>query len=304
MEKWCTYIHISPGLEGWRRRTPFNLTRNLTFRTGTCPIQPFWTKTNPNPLKRHLSTLKRMKTTNQRKREQLAKEIGFTTEDAHTIEYLSSKFRTTGILNIAIEGNIASGKSSFISKLHLEPHAETILEPLEKWTNNGGINLLQLAYTHPEKYSFAFQMLVLVTMLQGHTKQHNRPIKIMERSFETAHNCFATLLADLGFITREEFGVIKSWATTIEENNMTNIDLTVYLRTTPDIAFTRLTKRDRKEERNVSLTYLEKLHGLHEEWAAEYQIPLVTLDCNGNENQLTENVIFFEKLVRFIIGDY
>lgn len=61
--------------------------------------------------------LKKMKTIKTEKREQVAKEIGLTKEDNQIIEFLASKFRTNGILNIAIEGNIACGKTTFMSQI-------------------------------------------------------------------------------------------------------------------------------------------------------------------------------------------
>lgn len=161
-----------------------------------------------------------------------------------------------------------------------------------------------MAYREPNKYYFAFQMFALVTMLQNHTKPCTQPVKILERSFGTAHNCFAALLTNLGYITPEEFEVIKAWAKAIEDNRMTDIDLAIYLRTTPGIAFARLQRRAREEENGISLAYLETVHGLHEHWAAEYKMPLIVLDCDGDENQMSKNVALFEKIVRSILGDY
>lgn len=42
--------------------------------------------------------------------------------------------------------------------------------------------------------------------------------------------------------------------------------LTVYLRTTPEVVYERMKVRGRNEESTVSLSYLQQLHDLHENW--------------------------------------
>lgn len=45
-----------------------------------------------------------------------------------------------------------------------------------------------------------------------------------------------------------------------------SVDLVIYLRTTPEVAYQRLKARARSEEKIVSLEYLQDLHNLHEKW--------------------------------------
>jgi deoxynucleoside kinase len=51
---------------------------------------------------------------------------------------------------ITIEGNIASGKSTLVSSLD-ENLIEVLTEPLEKWKNWNGLNLLELMYKDQKK---------------------------------------------------------------------------------------------------------------------------------------------------------
>ena len=43
-------------------------------------------------------------------------------------------------------------------------------------------------------------------------------------------------------------------------------DLIVYLRTSPQVAFSRVQARSRGEENKISLEYIKDLHELHEDW--------------------------------------
>lgn len=109
-------------------------------------------------------------------------------------------------LKIAIEGNIASGKSTIInylknkiehSNLTFDSKLELnmIQEPVKKWRNLNGANLLELMYKEPTKWAFPFHSYVQLTMLQNHlgmtSKNLNQnSINIMERSLYSARYCF------------------------------------------------------------------------------------------------------------------
>jgi len=45
-----------------------------------------------------------------------------------------------------------------------------------------------------------------------------------------------------------------------------DLDLIVYLRTSPEVAYERMTGRGRKEESGTPLEYLQLLHEVHEKW--------------------------------------
>lgn len=92
---------------------------------------------------------------------------------------------------IIIEGNIASGKSTLINELKKlqSLHDSTLHEPLKKWQNVYGLNLLGCMYTNPHKWSFTFQNYATLTMLQNHL--HPARNKIMERSLWSVENVFS-----------------------------------------------------------------------------------------------------------------
>jgi len=54
-------------------------------------------------------------------------------------------------------------------------HVEVIPEPLEKWCNVGGHNLLEMFYKDPEKNNFIFEHYVQLTRLMD-TIPHTRDV--------------------------------------------------------------------------------------------------------------------------------
>ena len=51
-----------------------------------------------------------------------------------------------------------------------------------------------------------------------------------------------------------------------------DLDLIVYLRTSPEVAFDRMMGRGRKEESGAPIDYLRLLHDVHEDWLIN-QVP-------------------------------
>lgn len=45
-------------------------------------------------------------------------------------------------LRVAVEGNISSGKSTFLSFCQRQPDLDVAMEPIDEWTNLDGSNLL------------------------------------------------------------------------------------------------------------------------------------------------------------------
>ena len=122
-------------------------------------------------------------------------------------------------LIISIEGNIGSGKSTFIKKL--EEHWNSSLqldekkifflsEPVDEWLtirDENDEHILSKFYNDQEKYSFTFQMMAYITrlvLLRENIKQ-NKPnsLAISERSLYSDKHVFAKMLYDVEVGVRE-----------------------------------------------------------------------------------------------------
>lgn len=69
----------------------------------------------------------------------------------------------------SIEGNIGSGKSTFLKAINKEiPEVEVLAEPLCAWQNVGenGYNLLEMYYKDPARWGLTFQNFALMTRVQ------------------------------------------------------------------------------------------------------------------------------------------
>lgn len=71
-----------------------------------------------------------------------------------------------------------------------------------------------------------------------------------------------------------------------------HLDLIVYLRTSPEVAYERLKKRGRKEEAGVPMEFIQHLHQCYEEWLMSEKFgpppaPVLVLDADqGIESML------------------
>ena len=176
---------------------------------------------------------------------------------------------------VSLEGNIGSGKSTLLSELRkmtdgaIFKTASAIVfidEPVSQWMNIEGVNMIERFYGEKQRYSFLFQVMAFVTrmeMLEDAMKSHQGAIFVTERSLFT-DELFASMLHDDGLMDEVEFAIYKRLAARFDR---VRPDMTLYLRTDPEVSFERCRIRGREGE-NISLEYLQQCHAKHEEWAS------------------------------------
>ncbi|XP_065332189.1 deoxynucleoside kinase-like [Cloeon dipterum] len=193
---------------------------------------------------------------------------------------------------VIVEGNIGSGKTTFLNQFKRMPEVIALSEPVEMWRNANGHNLLDLMYEDPSKYSMAFQSYVQLTMLEMHQANFDPPIKVMERSIHSARHCFVENLFNAGFLAGVNRAVLDEWYKWICETQDVNADLIVYLYTTPETAYERIKERNRNEEKKISMDYIRTLHDLHEKFIRSgltkrfCKAPVIEIDANKDLSEL------------------
>lgn len=209
---------------------------------------------------------------------------------------------------VSIEGNISAAKSTFLKVLESHLGAENIeyfCEPVNLWTNCYGQNLLEAFYKDPKRYSYMFQSAAIATRLIQQNKPQTRPIRILERSGLSDH-CFAENCRDTGLMNDVEFAAYQTWYNFLIKHSSGPNGL-IYLRTTPDVCFERMGRRNRQEESKVSLEYLQQIHDKHEKWFPKdktrdkvLDLPFVVIDgnlefesCDDRQTEIVKSVVDF-----------
>ncbi|RVE50672.1 hypothetical protein evm_004704 [Chilo suppressalis] len=194
---------------------------------------------------------------------------------------------------VFVEGNIGSGKTTFLEHFCQFEDITLLTEPVEAWRNLKGWNLLDLMYKDPAKWAMTFQSYVSLTMLDMHCKVTPTPIKLMERSLYSARYCFVEQIMRNGTLHPAQFAVLDEWFRFIHNHIPIEVDLIVYLKASPAIVHERIKQRARSEEQCVPLSYLESLHKLHEDWLihktlGECPAPVLVLDADLDLSEITE----------------
>lgn len=192
---------------------------------------------------------------------------------------------------IYIEGNIGTGKSTFLKllnnrvKLFLEQkrQASVVYEPVEDWMNtkdSDGKNILTKFYEDQTRYSFTFQMNSFITRAQDIYKQfanftpevpEYKPLIFVERSIYTDRHCFAKNCYESGKMTKMEYDIYCRWNDWLSDEFNLRPDAYIYLKCNPNISFERICKRSREGEDNIPIEYLQLLHDKHESWLTKEQ---------------------------------
>ncbi len=194
---------------------------------------------------------------------------------------------------IILEGNMGAGKSTMLRLLKNIPQVSIIPEPTDKWQQVGTSgNLLDLFYKDTHRWAYTFQSYAFLTrvhaILQQQLEQSDKAVHILERSIYCDRFCFARNCYDLGTMSAIEWNVYREWFLWISENSVPRPQGFIYLRTSPEVAYQRITRRHRSEEAAVPLSYVQRLHERHEDWlihAAEplesiKDVPVLVLDCD------------------------
>jgi deoxycitidine kinase/deoxyguanosine kinase len=191
---------------------------------------------------------------------------------------------------IVVQGNIGSGKSTFVDKLKTRYGARKdicfLQEPVNEWLtikDKQGVNILENYYKDQPKYAFMFQMMAYISrlaMLKRAIESNLYEYIITERCLNTDRNVFCKMLYDDGFIEDIGYQIYNKWFD--EFNNFNTVDyIHIYLKTDPIVSKTRVDKRARVEE-SIPIEYLTKCHEYHDKWLLTTDQKVIIIDSNQN----------------------
>ena len=209
----------------------------------------------------------------------------------------------------SIEGNVGSGKSYLIKNLMKtlnKIYSYNIVylpEPVNEWEkikNEKNENIIEVYYKEPNKYAFSFQIMTLIsriTQLRTALKNYTNTIFILERSVYADRNVFCQMLKDDGIVDKINYDIYVRWFDEFKEE----IPVTgnIYINTDVKKTISRIEKRGRKGESNITEEYLSKLKKYHDDWLLQSNMPL--LELNGNIDY--EKIVppqWYSKIMTFI----
>ncbi|HIF9256522.1 TPA: deoxynucleoside kinase [Photobacterium damselae] len=181
---------------------------------------------------------------------------------------------------IAIEANIAAGKSTFAPKLAEAMGYEYILEDVD--TNEEFKRLLK-EYTEDPTKRINFQRWITKHRAELCNKLDPAGKYIIERSL---YSDLIFSLANIFSVPRPDGEDMKYYYDIHEAlHDYPRVDAVLYLKTDPKVVFNRLLKRGRTEENGTPLKYLQLIHNCHEVFLPEvcerFDTPLITVDWNN-----------------------
>jgi len=174
-------------------------------------------------------------------------------------------------MKISIVGNISTGKSTVIRKLHEGTRLPVFLEPIDEWRD-----WLNLFYTDFKRWSFTFNLKVLMSFNRWKGIECTA---LYERSPMCCKMVFTELQKIDGVMTPMELELFEE----IYEKVKWEPDVLIYLRSDPQVCMQRMHKRGRECENGVSLEYLQKVHDQYEkmmEIAEKKGIQVIVIDAN------------------------
>jgi len=202
---------------------------------------------------------------------------------------------------ISIEGNIGSGKSTFLHMLRKyswDVNVEFVPEPVTEWEKikdtTTNMTMLEMFYGDQERNAFSFQMMAYITRLSYLRNSIERVLSrfpnptedkpvvlVMERCLDTDRNIFAKMLYDDGKIREVDYQIYMKWFDEFIKD-LPNPTI-VYVNTAPEICSVRIRRRMRSGEEGIPLEYLNCCHKYHEEWihGTGYQV----IELNGNDER-------------------
>jgi len=206
---------------------------------------------------------------------------------------------------ILVEGTVGCGKSTLVDIMSRSlRRLLAVPEPVDRWTNVNGTDMLQLWFNDPKRWSGAFHMESSLTRIKLAVQKpmvNGRPalVRIMERSIYSERSCFMEYSKQKGLISDPEYNLMDLWHkfAMVKFGDKIKPDLILFLKTDHDTVAKRIKMRGRKEEANIDMGFVDGINRLHEDWLlyqnSTFPVPAPVMVLNG-----TLSLADFETYIR------
>jgi deoxyadenosine/deoxycytidine kinase len=201
---------------------------------------------------------------------------------------------------ISVEAAIGTGKSTLLKVLQSRrPNWIVVQEPVEKWQDVRGHNLLNAFYKDLQRWAFSFQTYCVLSRIETVQRALERctdetSVVVLERSWFSDRHTFAEMLRKQDNISGMEWALYDEWYKFAVRNSPT-IHGHVYLDCHTDTCMARLRKRCRNEEVGVTTDYQRQLIERHEDWLNT--VPTQNVCRINVDSDFLGNEVFCNKVV-------
>ena len=170
-------------------------------------------------------------------------------------------------MRIAVDGNIASGKSTVVRDIDVGNGGNDVAheEPVHEWI------FLDKFYADKRAYAFPFSLEVLASFASF---TDTTGTTITERSPLTNREVFTKMHANDGTISEDEFALYKRVYDAIGWTP----DAIVFIRTPARVCHDRMIRRGRPCEMDVGIEYLERIEKSYDTLLRFAHVPVAIID--------------------------
>lgn len=196
---------------------------------------------------------------------------------------------------IAIEGNIGSGKTSLARLIAQDYNAKLILEQFE---DN---SFLPKFYNDPDKYAFPLEMSFLADRYQQ-LKNEVTPHDLFKSFTIADYFIDKSIIFSRKTLKDDEF-LLYSKLFEIIISTLPKPDLIIYLYNTIDCLKQNINKRGRVYEKNIEVSYLDKIQSGYFDYFKFLKKSTVVI-INTEHLDFVNNIEDYNKIKSIIENDY
>lgn len=220
---------------------------------------------------------------------------------------------------LAIEGGVAAGKTAFFKRMaKCYTNVKFVPEPRNMWTDirkghedcidielenedaqdlakvDDRFNLLKLRFEDPQRFSFSFQLWVLITRIEAvqmaiaeATEDEEIDFVFIERSWES-NRLFAEILYEENQFSEIERAMYENWFRFLA-TRAPAVHGHIFICNHRDVVVDRVSFRKRREEKFLNEYYIDRLLHKYEDWKEQMdKLNRDYCEVTGNMDLITD----------------